>query len=94
MSYDEDARLTTLLGRISDKETKRIISFAYAQDADAPVANAREEVLHTVGRLQAKYLQKQIRGISEQMKKEPRNRTVLLEKLKDYSTQLKALSDT
>jgi DNA primase len=94
-SCDEDAHLTTLLGSVPEEETKRIISFAYAQDADAPeAANARDEVMHTIGRLQAKYLRKQIHGISEQMKKDPRNRTVLLEKLKEYSTQLKALSDT
>jgi DNA primase len=93
-SFDEDAHLTTLLGRIPDEDTKRIISFAYAQDADAEPVDVREEMMHTIGRLQAKYLQKQIRGISEQMKKDPLNRTVLLEKLKDYSTQLKALSGT
>jgi DNA primase len=93
-SFDEDAHLTTLLGRIPDEDTKRIISFAYAQDADAGPADIREEMMHTIGRLQAKYLRTQIRGISEQMKKDPRSRTVLLEKLKDYSTQLKALSGT
>jgi hypothetical protein len=91
-SYDEDARLTTLLGSIPDEETKRIISYAYA--LEAPGEDAREEVIHTIGRLQSKYLQKQIRDISDRMRKEPRNRTELLERLKEYSTQLKALSDT
>jgi DNA primase len=93
-SFDEDAHLTTLLGRIPDEDTKRVISFAYAQDANAPEENAHEEMVHTMRRLQAKYLQKQIRDLSGQMKKEPRNGTMLLEKLKEYSTQLKALSDT
>ncbi len=91
-SFDSDARLATLLGNVTDEETQRIVSFAYAQEA--PVVDAREEMIHSVGRLQAKYLQKQIRDIAEQMRREPRNRTALLEKLKDYSTQLKALSDT
>jgi DNA primase len=91
-SYDEDARLTTLLGGIPDEETKRIISYAYA--LEAPGEDAREEVIHTIGRLQSKYLQKQVRDISDRMRKEPRNRTELLERLKEYSTQLKALSDT
>jgi len=90
-SFDSDARLATLLGNVTDEETQRIVSFAYAQEA--PVVDAREEMVHSIGRLQAKYLQKQIRDIGEQMRREPGNRTVLLEKLKDYSTQLKALSD-
>jgi DNA primase len=90
-SYDEDPGLATLLGRIQSDETKRIVSFAYAQDPFA--GNAREEMIHTIGRLQAKYLEQQKRAITERLKKEPHNRTVLLEKLKEYTTQLKALFD-
>jgi DNA primase len=91
-SYDEDPRLTTLLSKLLDEETKRFISFVYAQDST--VVNARDEVIHTIGRLQAKYLEKKMRAITEQLRKGPQNRTVLLEKLKEYSLQLKALSDT
>jgi DNA primase len=90
-SHDEDASLATLIGRIQSDETKRIISFAYA--LDPAEGNAREEMIHTIGRLQAKYLEKQKRAITERLKKEPQNRTVLLEKLKEYTTQLKALFD-
>ncbi len=88
-SYDERRNLDTLLSKVSDDE-KRIVSFAFANEA--PAADANEELVHTMKRLQEKFLQQKIRDCTERMKKEPGTGAALLEQVKEYSLQLKALS--
>jgi|WetSurMetagenome_2_1015567.scaffolds.fasta_scaffold00462_3 DNA primase len=88
-SFDENGALDTLLSKADDEE-KRVLSFAFANEA--PAADANEELVHTMKRLQEKFLQRKIRESTERMKKEPGNRATLLEQVKEYSLQLKALA--
>ena len=89
-SFDENAHLDTLLGNADDDETKRIISFAFANNA--PIDNINEDIIHKMRRLQEKFLKFQIKVNEEQMKKEPGKGSVLLEKNKELFFQLKALT--
>jgi DNA primase len=89
-SFDEDAGLDTLLGNVNDDETKRIISFAFANNA--PGGNANEDIIHIMRRLQEKFIRFQMKVNQEQMGKEPGKRGVLLEKNRELSFQLKALT--
>jgi DNA primase len=91
-SFDQDSGLKTLLANCADEETKRIVSCAFL--AEPKESDAREEMIHSIGRLQMKFLKQRMRDVSDRIKKEPGNRTKLLEQLKDYSTQLKALAQT
>jgi DNA primase len=89
-SFDENALLDTLLGNTDDDETKRIISFAFANQA--PGENVNEEIIHKMRRLQIKFLKFQIKVNEEQMRKEPGKGSALLEKNRELSFQLKALN--
>ncbi len=87
--YDENQQLDTLIDTIIDPEMKRIVSLLYAKGLSEE--NPLEELRHTVVRLQAKYLRRQINEIGNQMKNEPSKRKTLMEQLKEFSTQLKEL---
>ncbi len=87
--YDANQQLDALIGTIIDPEMKRIVSLLYAKGLSED--NPLEELRHTVVRLQAKYLRRQINEIGNQMKNEPSKRKTLMEQLKEFSTQLKEL---
>ncbi|HMD67667.1 MAG TPA: DNA primase [Chitinivibrionales bacterium] len=88
-SFEENDRLETLLGNVDD-EAIRLVSYAFAHNV--PSDNIKEDFIHIMKRLQEKFLQQKIRDCTERMKKEPGTGAALLEQVKEYSLQLKALS--
>ncbi len=88
-SFDENEKLDTLLSRAGD-EAKRMISFAFANEMQE--SDTREELIYSMKRLQDKFLRFQINRTRELMAKEPNKRSVLLEKIRELSFQLKALN--
>jgi len=88
-SFDENERLETLLSRAGD-EAKRMISFAFANETRE--SDSREELIHTMKRLQEKFLRCKVNETRVLIGKEPSKRSVLLEKLRELSLQLKALN--
>ncbi|HUI93054.1 MAG TPA: DNA primase [Chitinivibrionales bacterium] len=89
-SYDESPDLVTLLKNVRDDETGRMLSFAFANEADA--GNPNDELVHVMRRLQEKFIRSKIKANQEIMKKDPGQRAVLLEKNRDLSLQLKDLT--
>ena len=88
-SFDENQNLDTLVGSISDPETKRMVSLFFAKGEYE--GSVHEDLRHTMLRLQRKFLKNRIRQNQNRMKTEPHNMSMLMQQVKKDSTQLKEL---
>jgi hypothetical protein len=87
--YEKDPSLDSLVGSLFDPEKKRIISQLFAQGKYE--GDAREDVRHSILRLQGKYLKNRRRQYQARLKTEPENRKKLMELIREDSTQLKEI---
>jgi len=87
--FDEDPNLGTLIGSLTDPETKRIVSQFLAKGAYEGTLN--EDLRHTMLRLQRKFLKNRIRQTQIALKSRPHDKAALMERIKQDSTQLKEL---
>jgi DNA primase len=83
---EEDPGLASLIDRIDDPETKRVVSTLVVHDG--PTGRVEDELVHTALRLQAKYLKTKMREVKGRLKREPQNKRQLLVQLKDLSSRL------
>jgi len=87
--YKNDPSLNSLVGSISDPEKEtdhKPIIHAGTYEGDA-----REDLRHSILRLQGKYLKNRRRQYQARLKNEPENRKMLLELIREDSTQLKEI---
>jgi DNA primase len=90
-AYSADKTLDSLLDTTDDPELKRVISSMLVM----PVLqeHLKEELVQKIIHIRAKFLKARLHDIKLQIKENPQQRVELLQALKDYSTQLKELSD-
>ncbi len=87
--FEKDPTLDSLVGSISDPEKKRIVSRLFAQGRYE--GDVREDMRHSILRLQRKFLKNRRRQNQARLKTEPENRKSLLELIREDSTQLKEI---
>jgi DNA primase len=87
--FEKDPDLDSLVGSISDPEKKRIISQLFALGKYE--GDVREDLRHSVLRLQRKFLKNRRHHYQERMKNELDNRTNLLKLVREDATQQKEI---
>lgn len=88
-TYAEKGSLEGIVDKAEDLEIKRIITLLLVKPALQE--HIHEELVQKIIHLRAKFLKASIREIRLQMKNAPDRRIDLLQKLKEFSTQLKDL---
>lgn len=88
-TYDHKKSLEGIVDKTDDPDIKRIITLLLVKPALQD--HIHEELVQKIIHLRKKFLKASIRDIKLQMKNEKSNRIELLQKLKDFSTQLKDL---
>jgi DNA primase len=87
--HDDNPELNNLIDAICDPEQKRIVSHLLATGYNED--NIHEDLRYTILRLQRKFLKNRIRRNRIKMKTDTENIPVLMELIKEDSTQLKEL---
>ncbi len=88
-TYVDKGSLEGIIDKTDDPEIKRIMTLLLVKPAIQD--HIHDELVQKIIHLRAKFLRASIREIRLQMKNEPNQRIELLQKLKDFSTQLKDL---
>jgi DNA primase len=87
--FEKDPGLLSLMDSIADPEKKRVISLLIAQGSYE--GDCREDLRHTILRLQRKFLKNRRHGYQERMKNELNNRMNLLKLVGEDATQQKEI---
>jgi DNA primase len=87
--FEKDPSLDSLIGSISDPEKKRTVSRLFALGNYE--GDVREDMRHSILRLQRKFLKNRRRHYQARLITEPENRHTLLELIREDSTQLKEI---
>lgn len=88
-TYADKGSLEGIIDKTDDPEIKRIMTLLLVKPAIQD--HIHDELVQKIIHLRAKFLRASIREIRLRMKNEPNRRIELLQKLKDFSTQLKDL---
>jgi DNA primase len=88
-TYNEKGSLDGIADRAREPVIRQTLTLLLVNQA--LMDHIHDELVQKIIHLRAKFLRAGIRDIKIQMKNEPNNRTELLKKLKDFSTQLKDL---
>jgi DNA primase len=88
-TYDRKKSLDGIIDATNDPAVKQVLSLLLVKPAHQD--HIHEELVQKIIHLRAKFLRASIREIKIQMKNAPDKRIELLQKLKEYSTQLKEL---